>query len=55
LLADDHSIIRNALRYIIEDMDPSAEIAEAASFDAMQRVLASESDSKFGRDFSCNV
>lgn len=44
LLADDHSIIRAALRAVVTDIDPTAEIVETASFDALEKALADFDD-----------
>lgn len=42
IIADDHSIIRAALRSIAEDLAPSVTIVEAASFDELRAALASD-------------
>ncbi|SOE01654.1 LuxR C-terminal-related transcriptional regulator [Caenispirillum bisanense] len=40
ILADDHSIIRAALRAVVVDIDATAEIVETGSFDALEATLA---------------
>lgn len=40
ILADDHSIIRAALRAVVVDIDAAAEIVETGSFDALEATLA---------------
>ncbi|GAA0572989.1 response regulator transcription factor [Caenispirillum bisanense] len=39
ILADDHSIIRAALRAVVTDIDPAITITETASFDDLEAVL----------------
>ena len=40
LIADDHNLVREGLRPFLEELDPSVEIAEAASFDEAYAVAA---------------
>ncbi len=39
ILADDHSIIRAALRAVVTDIDPTIDIIETASFDDLEAAL----------------
>ncbi|EKV30771.1 putative two-component system response regulator [Caenispirillum salinarum AK4] len=40
ILADDHSIIRAALRAVVSDIEPTAEIIEARSFPELEAAVA---------------
>lgn len=39
VLADDHSIIRAALVHVVRDIDPAADVAEAATFAELEAVV----------------
>ncbi|WP_207481572.1 response regulator transcription factor [Arenibaculum pallidiluteum] len=39
VIADDHSIVRSGLRYVVTEIDPQAEIQETESYAALTRVL----------------
>lgn len=39
ILADDHSIIRAALRAVVTDIDPTADIVETGSLDGLEAML----------------
>lgn len=42
ILADDHSIIRAAMRAVVSDIDPAAEIVEARSFPELDAAVAEQ-------------
>lgn len=42
ILADDHSIIRAALRAVVLDIDPAADVVEASSFQELEAAVADD-------------
>ncbi len=44
LLADDHSIIRKALRHVVGDINPQAEVVETSSFAGLEQLLGGTFD-----------